>query len=394
MLMVEMPEKNNERWKYTNLNVFDQQSFAARKITNTIDKPTVEAHRLVDSECYLLVFVDGCFVSGLSDIDKLPSDIVISSMLDALKNHEQLVNEHINRDICATKYPFAASNVTSAKDGLFLSVPDNVVLTAPLHILSLATGDKGDMASTQNLILMGSHSEAIILQEYASTSDEIYFTNAVTTIATGTASKLTIVKCQHEGRQAAHMENTFIQPGQESEVSMTQVATGAKFSRDDIVVTMHEPGAIFNTQGFYHACRDGQYIDHHIDVEHVAPHTNSEMIYKGIADKKSRAVFNGSLYVEQNAQKINAVQENHNLLLSNLAEVYSKPELEIYADDVKCRHGATTGQIDQDAMFYMRSRGIDEASAKSILLKGFAEEVVQRISHPSIQRHAMKQVNF
>ncbi len=184
-----------------------------------------------------------------------------------------------------------------------------------------------------------------------------------------------MIKLQQESTRAIHMENIFVTQHQDSAVAINHLTVGASFSRDDALVTMAEPGAVCQTGGFYHTTRDGQYIDHHVDVKHAAPRTNSEMFFKGIIDKKSRAVFNGGLYVAAGAQKINATQQNHNLLLSNAAEIYSKPELEIYADDVKCQHGATTGQIDQDALFYMRARGIDQQTAMNILLKGFAFKI-------------------
>ena len=173
---------------------------------------------------------------------------------------------------------------------------------------------------------------------------------------------------------------------------MTQFNMGADFARDDVAITLQQTGAKCHTSGFYHTSRDNQYVDHHVDVLHAAAHTQSDMLYKGIIDKKSRAVFNGRLHVAAGAQKIQAVQGNHHLLLSASGEAYSKPELEIYADDVKCRHGATTGQLDQDALFYLRARGIPYKEAVHILLKSFAEDVLQRIQDKAIQEQITRQV--
>jgi Fe-S cluster assembly protein SufD len=279
-------------------------------------------------------------------------------------------------------------------DGLFIHIPDSVLLSLPLHILSLSSGQESIMTSPNNLLVLGKNAQASVVHEYTSLVSGNYFNNVVTTIVAEDQAKLNLVKLQNESAQAIHMENIFVSQKQDSDVTLSNVTTGASFSRDDIAVLLAEAGAVCRTSGFYHASRDNQYIDHHVDVNHHAPRTNSEMVYKGIIDKKSRAVFNGGLYVEKNAQKITAFQENHNLLLSNTAEIYSKPELEIYADDVKCRHGATTGQIDRDALFYMQARGIDQATAMNILLKGFADDVLQRIIHPVIHQHALKQVVF
>ncbi len=207
------------------------------------------------------------------------------------------------------------------------------------------------------------------MQDYISLSTATHFHHITTIIHTAAESALEVVKQQRENPQAIHMENYFIQQQQDSRVDLTQINLGAAFARDDVAVTLQAAGAKCYTSGFYHTTRDNQYVDHHIDVLHQAAHTESDMLYKGIIDKKSRAVFNGRLHVAAGAQKIQAVQGNHHLLLSAQAEAYSKPELEIYADDVKCRHGATTGQIDQDALFYLRARGIPQTEAIGILLK-------------------------
>ena len=206
------------------------------------------------------------------------------------------------------------------------------------------------------------------------------------------AAQLDYYKIQQEGKQAAHIAHTFIQQKQDSSVSAMNFSTGAQFARDDLIISLKESGAECKTSGFYHLFYDNQYIDNHIDIDHVAPRSHSEMLFKGILDHKSRAVFNGRLHVTEGAQKILAYQANHNLLLSNDAEVYSKPELEIYADDVKCKHGATTGQIDQDALFYLQSRGIPHQEAMGMLLQGFAEEVTEKIKLPAVKMRVLEMV--
>jgi Fe-S cluster assembly protein SufD len=189
------------------------------------------------------------------------------------------------------------------------------------------------------------------------------------------------------------MANTFVFQQKDSCVSLVNFSLGAKFARDDVMVTLQEAGSECRTAGFYRLTNDNQYIDNHINIDHAAPRSCSEMVYKGVLDKKSRAVFNGRLYVGTGAQKIEAQQQNHNLLLSNVAEVYSKPELEIYADDVKCKHGATTGQLDQDALFYLRARGIEKTEAVNLLLQAFAADILQKITHADIKAHIEKTVN-
>ena len=214
--------------------------------------------------------------------------------------------------------------------------------------------------------------------------------NMMTTIHVAKNAKMQHYKIQQEGRKAVHLASHFVHQQQNSTFSHVNFSSGALFARDDLVVQLLESGAECHTGGFYHLRYDQQFIDNHVVINHVAAHSNSDMLYKGIMENKSRAVFNGRLHVEKNAQKILAYQANHNLLLSKDAEVYSKPELEIYADDVKCKHGATTGQLDEQALFYMRSRGIPRHEALSILLQGFAEEIMQRITHEGIRRRVQE----
>lgn len=389
-----IPPHKHERWKYADLSILSKKHFMLAGQPLDVPQEAVNSRRVKEEDVVLLVFIDGRFSPQHSDCANLPEGVIALSMKEALARHESLVKEYWHQNINAKDYPFAALTSAVFADGLFLYVPPELQLTQPLQILSLASGQEAAMIAPYNMIVLDEHSSADVIQEYAGDAAGNYFTNAVTAVTLQANAELTIVKLQHEHETALHMENFFIRQYRDSRVDLTQVTTGALFSREDVIVQLAEPGAECVANGFYHASRDGQYIDHHVDIEHIAARTASGMMFKGIADHKSRAVFNGSLHVEKDAQKINAYQENHNLLLSGLAEVYSKPELEIYADDVKCRHGSTTGQIDQDAMFYMRARGIDEESARNILLRGFVEEVLQRIHRSTLRNHAVKQVKF
>ncbi|HTM63190.1 MAG TPA: Fe-S cluster assembly protein SufD [Gammaproteobacteria bacterium] len=389
-----VPSRSNERWKYADLGMIAQQHFDLSANAADVSREQIESYRLEDAEAVMLVLVDGKYSPSLSDCELLPQGMIACSLREAIVEHEALVKRYFNENIDAKDFPFAALNSAIFADGIFIYVPEGRQLTQPLQLLSLSSGRENAMIVPHHMIIMGADSEAFMIHEYAGIDDGKYFMNAVTSIMTEANSRLNLIKLQHESDDALHMENVFVRQRKDSHVAIVHVTTGAVFSRDDVIVQLKEQGAECVANGFYHASRDGQYIDHHIDFKHAAPRTASGMLYKGIAENKSRAVFNGSLHVEKDAQKINAYQENHNLLLSGLAEVYSKPELEIYADDVKCRHGATTGQLDQDAMFYMRARGIDEQTARSILLRGFVEEVLQRITHSAIRNHVMKQVKF
>lgn len=383
----------NERWKYTDLTTINEQKFAVN-LAHQVTQAEVDVCRLTQGDTVTLVMVNGKFAPDLSNVAALPEGVIVIDMQAARLQHALLLKQFLVEEVNAADYPFAAANLSSKADGLFLYVPENTQLAAPIHLLMLTQGAEPARNEIQNLFVFGKQSVANVLQEYVSQSETPYFNNALTMINLQANSRVQWVKHQHEQQQATHMENVFVHQAEDSYLSVTQISNGAQFARDDVLVHLQAPGAVCQSSGFYHTRRDGQYVDHHIDIHHLEKNTQSDMLYKGIMDKKSKAVFNGRLLVSQHAQKVQAVQGNHHLLLSPFAEAYSKPELEIYADDVKCRHGATTGQIDQDALFYLRARGIDRDSAMTLLLKGFAEDVLQRIQHPVIQQHIRKQVNF
>lgn len=381
-----LPTRKDERWKYADLSFLANKNFAAAKrVDDEILIDAINQHRLRQGDNILLVFVNGYFMPSLSDLHKLPLGVIASDLNYAAKHHAETMEMHWKGDIDTKKFPFAGLNAEMCTDGLFLQLPDHCELATPIHVLSIVVDDAEFIAHPWHTIVLGEQSKLVLIEEYFSLAEQPYMMNVVTTINVGKGATLEHYKIQQEGKRAIHMANTFVKQKQDSNVSFANFAMGSEFARDDVIVRLQESGANCKTAGFYHLYRDNQFVDHHVDIDHIAPASQSEMLYKGILEQKSRAVFNGRVHVHKDAQKTLAYQANHNLLLSNDAEVYSKPELEIYADDVKCKHGATTGQIDQEALFYMRSRGISYAEAMNILLLGFAEEIMQRISHPGVK---------
>ncbi|TAK76239.1 MAG: Fe-S cluster assembly protein SufD [Gammaproteobacteria bacterium] len=377
-----LPTRKHERFKYADFSFLTKQTFEpATRIDPEILLDAINHHRLRRGESILLVTVNGYFIPALSDIHKLPRGVITQS-----------INELMPID--AKKYPFASLNSASRTDSVFFHFPDHCELSMPIHLLSLAVSEATFAAHPAYFFVLGEKSKLTVIEEYFSYLDQAHLLNTMTTFILNRQAELTHYKIQQEGKQAIHLAHTFVQQKQDSQASFTSFSFGSAFARDEIAVTLQEPGASCRTAGFYHADRDQQYIDHHVDIVHAAPNSQSDMLYKGLVENRSRAVFNGKLQVEKGAQKILAHQANHNLLLSPDAEVYSKPELEIYADDVKCKHGATTGQLDQEALFYLRSRGIEEAEARAILLAGFSEEIMQRITHPGIKLRVQEMVQW
>jgi len=381
-----LPTRKDEHWKYSDLTFLANKNFATASFVDEKDwGATIQQYRLTHSDSILLVFMNGYFKPHYSDIKKLPPSVIALSLMDALKKYPDLVKANWPDEIDAQHYPFASLNAAKFVDGLFFYVPDQCELSTPIHLLSLVTDQNEFIAHPHHMLVLGSRAKLKWVEEYAALSALPYMMNITNHIVVGKEAQLEYYKIQKENKQAVHIAHTIIRQMQNSQLSLTSFAAGGVFARDEIMVKLFESGANCRMGGFYCLYEDNQYMDHHVDIYHAAPHSHSEMLYKGTVDKKSRAVFNGRLYVEKEAQKILAYQANHNLLLSKEAEVYSKPELEIYADDVKCKHGASIGQIDQEALFYLRSRGISHRDALQMMLKGFANDILQRITHPGVR---------
>lgn len=381
-----LPTSKDERFKYTDLSFLANKNFGkAGRVEDSRLIDTIHQYRLQGGDNILLVFVNGYFMPALSDLNRLPAEIIACSLDVAMRDHAELIKTHWLENAYTQKYPFARLNAAQCTEGLFFHIPKACELSAPIHLLSLVVEEQEFAAYPRHLFLLDENSKLTLIEEYFSLVDHAYMMNVVTHVVAKKNSRLNHYKIQREGSQAVHMAHLFVQQMQDSHVNSASFAAGASFARDDVIVSLQESGAHCSANGFYHLRHDNQYIDYHVDILHAAPRSNSEMLYKGILKNKSRAVFNGRLHVEKDAQKTLAYQANHNLLLSPNAEVYSKPELEIYADDVKCKHGASTGQMDNDAIFYLRSRGIAREEAVNMLLQGFGYEILQRVTHPGLK---------
>lgn len=386
-----LPTRKSEKWKYADLSSLAAKRYVAARVTEADGlQDKVNQHRLRHENAILMLFVNGHFMSAFSERRDLPKGLIACGIDEAIEKHPALVNKYLKQTMDTSDYPFASLNAANTEDGLFLHVPEGCVVDKPVHMLSIVDDENEFITHPRHLLVLGANSQMTLIEEYHAFPHQAYMTNTVMNLILESGARLSYFKLQNEGRKAVHIAHTFVGQHKDSSLTYTNFSTGGEFARDELRVLLNESGTEFKAAGFYHLCEDGQYIDHHLDVNHLAPHSNSEMLYKGIVDNKSRAVFNGRLYVEKDAQKILAYQANHNLLLSNTAEVYSKPELEIYADDVKCKHGASIGQIDQDALFYLCSRGIAREEAMTMLLQGFAEEIINRVVNPALRARVME----
>jgi Fe-S cluster assembly protein SufD len=383
-----LPTRKDERWKYSDVSFLEKENYNLARLSDENQcQPLAAAKQAALPESIFVVMINGHFSAALSTIPKLPTGVVLCSMRDALTQHADLLKKYL---LPTSSSAFANLNMALLTDGIFLHVPENVTLDTPLHLLYLNARQSNIVSSPRHLFILEKSARVVILEEHCALGTDNYFSNIVTDVHTKTNSSLKIFKIQNESRSATHFSQTVVQQSKDSAVEIFHLALGAKFAREDVFVNLNEMGASAAVNGFYYLNNDAQHIDHHIQIDHKAPHGSSDMLYKGILDKKSHGVFNGKIFAHPGAVKTHSEQANHNLLLSKDAVIDTKPEFEIYADDVKCAHGAAVGQVDAKALFYLRSRGIDAHSAMKMLTYAFAENVLARITEPAIAQYMHK----
>jgi Fe-S cluster assembly protein SufD len=315
----------------------------------------------------------------------LPKGVFVCRLSEAMKERPDLVEAHLARHADWRKQPFTALNTAFLRGGAFIYVPANTVIEEPIVVDFIAGTVGGTLAWHRRcLIVLGDHSRVTLIEHYGGLPSETYFTNAVTEIVAGAGSHVDHYKVQDEGNRAFHMATMQVQIGRNAKFSSHAVTQGGRWVRNEINAVFEGEGAECTLNGLYQASGE-QLVDNHTFIDHAYPHCASHELYKGILDGKARGVFNGKIYVRQDAQKTDAKQTNQTLLLSEDATINTKPQLEIYADDVKCTHGATVGQLDAESIFYLRSRGIGSAEARSLLTYAFANDIVSRIKVATVR---------
>ncbi len=380
-----LPLRRDERWKYSDVAFLEKENYRpATLLDEEHGRTQAAAKHAALPESIFIVMVNGCFSPALSQLAKLPAGVVLCSMRDALTQHGDLLKKYL---LPAAASAFANLNMALLTDGIFLHVAENVTLTTPLHVLYLNAQQSHIVSSPRHLFVLEKSARAVILEEHSAQGQDNYFTNIVTDVHTAANASLKLFKIQNDSRAATHFSQTVVQQSKDSAVEIFHLAVGAKFAREDVFVNLNEPGAHADVNGLYFLNHDAQHIDHHIQIDHKAPHGSSNMLYKGILDQQSHGVFNGKIFAHPGAAKTRSEQANHNLLMSKAAVIDTKPEFEIYADDVKCAHGATVGQVDAEALFYLRSRGVDAHTALKMLTFAFAENVLARITEPAIAQY-------
>ena len=384
------PTCSDEKWKYTEIKENRVPNHSGRLVQlQSIAKHVFSE----DMQSIRVVFVNGHFAENLSNMAALPMGVTLSSVQQALAQQEDVIKPYLTQIFDKQRFPFAVLNSALMTDGIFLQIPENVKLSTPIHLLFMNTQQNDFMINPRNIIVANKNSQVTFIEDHVGEAAQHYFTNAVTDIYTKDNACVEYYKIQDEDSAATHVASLFVNQQQDSQIKTYFLARGCQLAREDVQIKQVASGAKSYLHGFYCLSKNGQHVDHHVQVDHLAAHGDSVMLYRGILANKSRAVFNGKVYVDQAAKQINAHQANHNLLLSPDAEVNTKPELEIYADDVKCTHGATVGQLDSEALFYLRSRGIETEDALKILTHAFVEEIFNQINDTTIRQYLRKRMS-
>ncbi|MES9941679.1 MAG: Fe-S cluster assembly protein SufD [Candidatus Thiodiazotropha sp. 6PLUC2] len=387
------PNPRLEAWRYTSVEGLLKQDFATPPADITVNQLEVETHFLKQPVAGRLVFVDGLYQAQLSECQH--TGIKISSLKSALAEGNRRVLEAVGSQTGLGEDGFAALNLAGFQDGALIQVFEGVKLSAPIELLHLtsrqATGCK---IPTRHLILMETGADAELIERYQSLEEGIgSFNHLVYEISLAESAQLTHKRLQMESDQAYHLSDIHIALQARANYRGVNAAVGSRWSRTVLHNRFMQADAHCELDGLY-LVSDGQLSDYHLDVDHQVPHCTSRENFKGILRGSGRAVFDGLIQVGEQAQKSEAHLHNANLMLSRRAEVDTKPQLMILADDVVCSHGTTVGQLDQQAMFYMRSRGLNEEQAKRLLCQGFIADVVERFEHPELIEILNQRVSF
>jgi Fe-S cluster assembly protein SufD len=376
------PTLRDEDWRFTNVTSIAKLPFKpALERTNGVPADALVPLAFAKLPGTRLVFVNGHFAAKLSAVQPLPAGVEAGSLAAALKADAAFVEKHLGRYARKPDNGFAALNQAFFVDGGFVHVPAGRILEEPIQFVYVSTNrQSGATFHPRNLVIAEAGSQVTILESYVTLGGRGYFTNAVTELFAGDEARLEFVKFQEEAADAFHIAGFHGEFGRASNVNFHSFALGAKLSRNNIRTKLAGEGLECVLNGLY-LTRGEQLADHHMVVEHAQPHCASHEYFNGILDDKSKGVFHGRILVQPVAQKTDAKQTNKNLLLSDNATADAKPQLEIYADDVKCTHGATIGQLNEESIFYLRSRGIGPETARRMLIHAFAGEIIERIRH-------------
>jgi len=378
------PNKKLENWKYTSLkNLLNNDYNILSETNNVLEFKEIRKYLIDDIDSYKIIFVDGKYSSHLSETTHEGMDICILSAALTQSKYELIIENYFNK--IANKDGITSLNTAFSNEGVFIHIPKNKLVEKPIQIIHFSTGSESSlMFQPRNMIVVDENSQVQIIERHQSLSKNKVFTNSVTEIYTDKKAIIDYYKIQNDNLQASLIDNTYVHQERNSIFSMHTFSFGNELIRNNLNISQNDEFIETIIKGVT-IIGNKQHVDHNTLIHHNNPNCNSHQDYKGIYDNKSTGVFNGKIIVEKQAQKTNAFQANNNVLLSNKATINAKPQLEIYADDVKCSHGCTVGQLDKNALFYLKSRGIPEKEATALLMYGFANNILESVKIPEIK---------
>ncbi|WP_106478642.1 Fe-S cluster assembly protein SufD [Phytohalomonas tamaricis] len=383
------PTRRHEAWKYTDVSRIANGEFALPKDAE-LSAERFDALRL-NFDAHRLVFVDGLLSETLSDIGALPDGISVEPLSKALIDNHEAVGGQLGRLANVDFSPFAALNTAFAHEGAVIRLDAGKVIEKPIYLLFFSRSGSPVMSHPRVLISAGANSEAMVVEHYVGEQDAANFTNVISEVFLDRGANLTHYKLQEAAQSEFHVSSLHVDQSRESNFASHNLNLGGALVRNDLVCDLNGENAETALWGLFFG-QERQHVDNHTQVNHNSPRTFSNENYKGILGGRARGVFNGRVYIKRDAQQVRGYQSNANLLLSDRAEIDTKPELEIYADDVQCSHGATTGQLDENAVFALRARGIDEQTARGLLTLAFANEVMEATRLPEVAERVERAV--
>ena len=379
------PTRRDEDWRVTPIAPIVETVFTRAPGQATEDD--VASYTYAGLTGSQLVFINGHYAPHLSSLNTLPPGVRVTTLAEALRVNLPGLDTHLGRLASFRAEAFVALNTAALADGALIHIPRNAVVDEPIHLLFIASAEgQATVSHPRTLIIADEHSQATVIESFVGPAGQTYLTNAVTEVVVGDGAVIDHYKVQQESLAAFHVATMQVQLGKGSNFASHSIGFGGSIVRNDANAVLAGEGSECTLNGLYRA-NGRQLVDNHTSIDHAMPHCDSHEVYKGILDGHARGVFNGKIFVRIDAQKTDAKQTNKTLLLSPDAQINTKPQLEIFADDVRCTHGATIGQLSADALFYLRARGIPEAQARDLLIYAFASDIASRVKVEAVRAY-------
>ena len=386
------PTTRDENWRYTNIKPLLKQAFnVVTQSETSISAEQIAAFDIDQLNSLKVVIIDGQFNADLS-ASVLPAGLVLKNLAAVMVENPDRAAAHLNQLLPEATHGFMELNTAFVSNGVWIEVDQRMEIEQPIELLFISTGQENSLVQPRNVFIAAPQSQAKIIERYVSLHDNKVITNAISEIYCSENSKLEHVRIQQESRATNHISGTFVKLQENAHFSTTTITLGGNLTRNDLRCQIAGTGSHSNMYGLY-AANQRQHVDNFTQVEHQVANCTSDELYKGVLDDRARAVFHGRIYVAQDAQQTDAYQNNRTLLLSQDAEVDTKPQLEIYADDVKCSHGATIGQLNKEYLFYLRARGVELSKARRMLTFAFVKEALDAITIEPLKTYLEQQLD-